>query len=288
VYSPSPLSGTPQQPCPCWTQRATDLITKDNVSAPGAYSCFFHNGELCLLSRQSDGFTNGFCATATDDSCELFGWDTTPGLGPTRVSKEQAGRCVQQIKDRCAEIGYPAPSANQDEMKTFEQQVSVAQGKDTRASGHAESKSNTKPPECSTLGIAGTPEGCTTYCTDKNLGSSSYGIIGDGTVTCSCTLDGTTTNVCIRSPPGPNTEGKPCTDIGITDWKTCRDYCLPASTLTKFGDDAEIVSCTCGSIDGVTTEPFSCTTTTSSSSALSLLLPGAVVTVTTYLITMGI
>ena len=176
------------------------------------------------------------------------------------------------------------------EMRTFEQQVSVAQDKNTRASGHAESKSNTELPECSTLGIARSTEGCTTYCTDKNLGSGglNIGIIGDDTVgTCSCTLDGTTTNVCIRSPPGPNTEGKPCADFGVTDAKTCRDYCLPASTLTKIGD-YEIVSCTCGSIGDVTTEPFSCSSTTSSSSALSLLLPGVVVTVTTYLITMVI
>ena len=174
------------------------------------------------------------------------------------------------------------------EMKTFEQQVSVAQGENTRVASHAESKSsNTELPECSTLGIAKSTEGCTAYCTDKNLGSSSYGygIIGDGTVTCSCTKDGNITN----AVAGPNTEGKPCTDFGITDWNTCRDYCLPASTLTKFGDDAEIVSCTCGSIGDVTTEPFSCTSTTSSSSALSLLLPGVVVTVTTYyLITMVI
>ena len=176
------------------------------------------------------------------------------------------------------------------EMKTFEQQVSVAQGKDTRASGNGELKSITELPECSTLGIARSTEGCTTYCTDKNLGSGglNIGIIGDDTVgTCSCTLDGTTTNVCIRSPPGPNTEGKPCADFGVTDAKTCRDYCLPASTLTKIGD-YEIVSCTCGSIGDVTTKPFSCTTTTSSSSALSLLLPGVVVTVTTYLIAMVI
>ena len=177
------------------------------------------------------------------------------------------------------------------EMKTFEQQVSVAQGKDTKASGNGESKSSPELPECSTLGIARSTEGCTTYCTDKNLGSSSYGygIIGDGTVTCSCTKDGNITNVCTKPLAGPNTEGKPCTDFDIMDWKACRDYCLPASTLTNFGDDAEIVSCTCGSIDGVTTEPFSCTaTTTSSSSALSLLLPGVVVSVTTYLITMVI
>jgi hypothetical protein len=179
------------------------------------------------------------------------------------------------------------------EMKTFKQQVSVAQGKDTKASGNGESKSITELPECSTLGIARSNEGCTTYCTENSLGSGGsgygYGIIDNNNYgVCSCTRDGTTTNVCIRSPPGPNTEGKPCTDFGITDWKACRDYCLPASTLTNFGDDAEIVSCTCGSIDGVTTEPFSCTATISSSSALSLLLPGVVVTVATYLITMGI
>ena len=98
---------------------------------------------------------------------------------------------------------------------------------------------------------------------------------------CMCNKDGTTTNVCIKPPPGPNTEGKPCTDFGITDETTCTDYCNGVGEWdTTETDGNGSSSCTCGS--------FSCTTTTSSSSALSLLLPGVVVTVTTYLITMGI
>jgi hypothetical protein len=145
-------------------------------------------------------------------------------------------------------------------------------------------------PECSTLGFSGSTEGCTTYCTDNGLEFSDYAQIGDdGTVTCMCTKDGTTTNVCIKPLAGPNTEGKPCTNFGITDNQSCTDYC------NGFGEwdtttDGKVTSssCACGSIGGVTTKPFSCATTTSSSSALSLLLPGVVVTVTAYLIAMVI
>jgi len=148
-------------------------------------------------------------------------------------------------------------------------------------------------PECSTLGFSGSTEGCTTYCTDNGLEFSDYAQIGDlGTVTCMCTKDGTTTNVCIKPLAGPNTEGKPCTDFGITDNQSCTDYCngFGEWDTTETGGKITSSSCTCGSIDGVTTKPFYCTSAlgTSSSSALSLLLPGAVVTVTTYLITMGI
>ena len=196
------------------------------------------------------------------------------------------------------DIGYPVTftSANQGEMKmkTFEQQVSVAQGNNTRASGHAESRSETELPECITLGFSGSAEGCTTYCTDHNFDYSGYGQIGkENTITCSChnVTTGIRTNVCTRSPPGPNTEGKPCTDFGIASPKTCTDYCnhdAPGGWSTTFNKGGKVVnfSCTCISIGCVTTEPFSCTA--SSSSALSLLLPGVVVTVTTYLITMVI
>jgi hypothetical protein len=209
--------------------------------------------------------------------------------------------CLQQIKDRCASIGHPVTSAtsiNQGEIKTFEQQVSMAQGKDTntRAAGHEESKSsNTELPECITLGFSGSTAGCTTYCTDNGLEFSDYAQIGDdGTVTCMCTKDGTTTNVCIKPLAGPNTEGKPCTNFGITDNQSCTDYCNGFGEWDTTETDGKITSssCACGSIDidGSLRSGFYCTSGlgTSSSSALSLLLPGAVVTVTTYLITMGI
>ena len=217
--------------------------------------------------------------------------------GVMNISSEQYKSCSQQIKKRCNDIGYPVPPVPVTysipiETETFEQQVSVAQGKNTaRASGHAESKSNTELPECITLGFSGSTEGCTTYCTDNGLEFSDYAQIGDdGTVTCMCTKDGTTTNVCMKPLPGPNTKGEPCTNFGITDSKTCTDYRDQSGgwETAETGDKVTSSSCACGSIVGVTTEPFSCTTTTSSSSALSLLLPGAVVTVTTYLITMGI
>ena len=211
------------------------------------------------------------------------------------ISEEPAESCIQQIKDRCAAIGHPLPSvasASQGAMKTFEQQVSVAQGKNTGVAGHAESKSsNAELPECITLGFSGSTKGCTTYCTDNGLEFSDYAQIGDdGTVTCMCTKDGIVTNVCIKPVAGPNTAGEPCTNFGITDNQSCTDYCNGAGGWETVTTDGKVTSflCNCGSIVGVTTEPFSCTTTTSSSSALSLLLPGVVVTVTTYLIAMVI
>ncbi len=271
------------QSCPCWTQSELNGVTADNVD-PG--SCAYTDQTEVLYL--SSGSNQSFAASLSGASGYCLGPHNS---NPNTLTEEPAESCIQQIKNRCAQINHPvtsATSATQGEMKTFEQQVSVAQDKNTRASGHAESKSNTELPECSTLGIAGTPEGCQQYCTENSLGSSNFSETNNSGATgmistCGCTQDGTTTNVCIKSPPGPNTEGKSCTDLSITDNQSCTDYC------NGFGEwdtttDGKVTSssCTCGT--------FYCTSAlgTSSSSALSLLLPGAVVTVTTYLITMGI
>ena len=97
--------------------------------------------------------------------------------------------------------------------------------------------------------------------------------------TCGCTQDGTTNkDVCIKPPAAPNTEGKSCAELGITTEAACNDVCSSVAATETMKPD-KFLSCTC--LDG---SGFSCTNKNNSSSALSLLLPGAVVTVTTYLI----
>ncbi len=134
---PSPLPGTPQ-PCPCWSQSELNGVTKDNVFDPGSSSCAYNKSVRVYMDQTvigiSSGSNQGFVAglTGTAGFCASADCPNTLTL-----TEEQAESCIQQIKDRCAEINHPVPSAtsaNQGEMTTFDQQVSVAQGKNTMAS----------------------------------------------------------------------------------------------------------------------------------------------------------
>ena len=146
-------------------------------------------------------------------------------------------------------------------MKTFEQQVSEAQGKDTTAAGHAESKSNTELPECSTLGIAETPEGCQQYCTENSLGSSNFSQTNNNGATgviskCGCTQEVTTNkDVCAA-----DTEGKSCADLGITTQAACYDVCGSMGLTQSIKVESErepfkLMACTCYDGNG---SGFSC------------------------------
>jgi len=87
-------------PCPCWDESELPRVT-DNVAGT---SCTDENGpgNHILLTVDDEGFPDDVFAVAG-----TFCFNQKSYTSGLNVTADEAASCVGQIKNRCAEIGYP-------------------------------------------------------------------------------------------------------------------------------------------------------------------------------------
>ncbi len=108
-------SGKADGTCPCYTPDDLTVVTQDNVVGPYKVSCIQFNlpneDGLHMDVLGIIGHPDEFGARITEDAegVKHFQCAAPEFVDDEFISEKQYENCSQQIKDHCAEIGYPVP-----------------------------------------------------------------------------------------------------------------------------------------------------------------------------------